>query len=98
VSIPTPQPEQGTAWYSDGDSELDEYEADERNDEVKINEEPIALKDVLRLVEHSAKAIEHMNEHQFSIVWSQCSSNTYGKISACCFVNRVLSFVRCPDC
>ncbi len=56
---------------------LEEEEADVK--EADIKETPVALKDVLRLVEHSAKAVDHMNEHQFSTVWSQCSSNTYGK-------------------
>jgi hypothetical protein len=64
------------------DSEYDDSDEsvyDEKIEEVKDNEEPLALKDVLRLIEHSAKAIDLMNEHQFSTVWSQCSSNTYGK-------------------
>jgi hypothetical protein len=71
--------ELGDSCYSDSDWDDDESDDDEQIEEVKDNEEPVALKDVLRLVEHSAKAIDHMNEHQFSTVWSQCSSNTYGK-------------------
>ncbi len=67
--------ELGDSCYSDSDWDDD----DEQIEEVKDNEEPVAFKDVLRLVEHSVKAINHMNEHQFSTVWSQCSSNTYGK-------------------
>jgi hypothetical protein len=47
--------------------------------EVQDNEEPVAWKDRLRLVEESAKAIDYMNDHQFSFVWRPCSSNTYGK-------------------
>jgi hypothetical protein len=61
------------------ESDDDESDDDEQIEEIKDNEQPVALKDVLRLVEHSAKAITYMNEHQFSIVWSKCSSNTYGK-------------------
>ena len=60
------------------EEEVEEEEESGGIEEVKDNEEPVALKDVLRLVETSEKAINHMNEHQFSTVWGPCSSNTYG--------------------
>ena len=86
----SPESEQEGDWeYDDSESDEDESE-DEHIEEVKDSEETIDLKDVLRLVEQSAKAIQHMNEHQFSTVWSQCSKNTYGKKSEHVFV-RTLS-------
>ncbi len=84
----------GVSYYNDGELADDDTEHGEES-EVQDNEEPVALKDVLRLVEQSAKAIDHMNDHQFSFVWRPCSSNTYGKkLSACllfCFSNSFMS-------